>query len=391
MTNRHIFILAVALILLPAATHGQNAAAQITTSEPESDGILVELALKQAQLRKAIADADRAELLARAPLAVPPLAGTLDSKGFGAAGLVRAFDLANALAAEVCADLPDGRLTLLYDPGAAQGVVAARTVANGIDLNGAQLARQIAQLQAIIDGLQPRQDTQATLAAPLLPVVVPATIKAVADLAGLVKTNVSVASLAYGDGTRALFATALAQACGPRIAGLGSGYFGELDLARHDRLMGSVRALAAQRGELAQRIAMVLQLAEGAKGDVKKALAGSASSAAALLKTVDAFIDSLRAGEASDKSPLFNAARYLGYADRTAGALVLDADLRLDGISIVKENWLTGQHLRVSGVALLWYRLHEADGTVLRARTLRRVARPAEVDLRGSDFVDVFR
>ena len=58
--------------------------------------------------------------------------------------------------------------------------------------------------------------------------------------------------------------------------------------------------------------------------------AAVASGANAQLKTADAFHDSLRAGEASDKSPLYTAARYLGLAERSAGALVLDVDLRLD-------------------------------------------------------------
>jgi hypothetical protein len=56
-----------------------------------------------------------------------------------------------------------------------------------------------------------------------------------------------------------------------------------------------------------------------------------ASSAGALLKTVDAFIDSLKAGETGDRSPLYNAARHLGYAARTEGAPVQDVDLRLEG------------------------------------------------------------
>jgi len=145
-----------------------------------------------------------------------------------------------------------------------------------------------------------------------------------------------------------------------------------------------VRALALARGGLANLIAIVGRLADAAKGDEKKNLAALAASGAALLKTVDAFVDSLKAGEAGDKSPLFNAARYLAYAQRTDGMRVLDLDLRLEGMTIVKDNVFTGQKLRLSGVAFLWYRLHEPDGTVRLARTLRRMARPVEVDLRGA-------
>jgi hypothetical protein len=112
-------------------------------------------------------------------------------------------------------------------------------------------------------------------------------------------------------------------------------------------------------------------------------LSAAVAGAGALLKAVDAFVDSLRAGETGDRSPLYNAARYLGYATRTEGMLVLDLDLRLEGMTIVKDALFTGQKLRLSGVAFLWYRVHEPDGRLRMADAVRRVARPVEVDLRG--------
>jgi hypothetical protein len=151
-----------------------------------------------------------------------------------------------------------------------------------------------------------------------------------------------------------------------------------------------VRALAAQRGELANRIAILQKLLEAAKGDEKRDLGAVASSAGAQLKAVDAFVDSLRAGETGDRSPLFSAARYLGYAARTEGMPVLDFDLRLEGMTIVKDGLFTGQKLRLSGVAFLWYRVHEPDGTLRVADALRRVTRPVEVDLRGEAVKDDF-
>jgi hypothetical protein len=110
-----------------------------------------------------------------------------------------------------------------------------------------------------------------------------------------------------------------------------------------------------------------------------------AAAGGALLKTVDGFVDSLKAGEAGDKSPLFNAARYLGYAARTSGMLVLDFDLRLEGMTIVKDSLFTGQRLRLSAVAFLWYRVHEPNGSLRMANAVRRVAKPVEVDLRGEE------
>jgi hypothetical protein len=65
--------------------------------------------------------------------------------------------------------------------------------------------------------------------------------------------------------------------------------------------------------------------------------------------------------------------------------LVLEFDLRLEGLTIVKDNMFTGQHVRLSGVAFLWYRLYEPDGTLVLAKVGRRITPPVEVDLRGSD------
>jgi hypothetical protein len=215
--------------------------------------------------------------------------------------------------------------------------------------------------------------------------VVPATLKAAADLAALFKTDVDTGSIGYGAGARSLFVTQLGSRCPDKVAGLGMGYLGELDDKQYDALLAKLRGLATQRGDFANRIAIVQRLADAAKSDEKKDLAAVAANAGALLKTVDGFVDSLKAGEVDDKSPLFNAARYLGYANRTKSMLVLDFDLRLEGMTIVKDGLFTGQRLRLSGVAFLWYRLHEPDGRLRVANAVRKITAPVEVDLRGED------
>jgi hypothetical protein len=339
---------------------------------------------QDAQTRAAIAEAERAELLARLPpSSTKPLQGSLDTRQFGAAGLVKAFDLAREMAGDVCAALPADRKTAIHEPAAAQGILAARLVADSIERLKDDLNRKNKELQQVIEAHTP-QGSSAAIAFTLL-TAVPATLKAGADLSALFKTDVSAQGIAYGDGARGLFATAMARRCPEKIAGLGSGYLGELDGRQYAALLSRVRALAAQRGEFAQRIAVLDKLADAAKGDEKRNLAALATGAGALLKTADAFIDSLKAGEASDRSPLFNAARYLGYAARTEGMLVLDFDLRLEGMTIVKDGLFTGQKLRLSGVAFLWYRVHEPDGTLRIADAVRRITRPVEVDLRGDE------
>lgn len=340
-------------------------------------------ALRDAELRRALAEAERAEWLARMPPAtIKPLAGSADTSHAGVAALMKAVDLAGQLAQELCHALPAGARVALHDAGASQGIVAARTVDDGITHMTDLLARQNLQLQQLIEKHEQSPLERKSLALVAL-AAVPATIRTVADATALFKSDVTLAGVAYGDGARALFATALFKACPQRIAGLGAGYLGELDTRAHAALLGRVRTLAALRGDLADRIGAVDALADAAKGAEKRQLAARVSAAGALLKTVDGFIDSLKAGETGDKSPLYNAARFLPYAARTQDALVLDVDLRLEGMTLIKNQLFTGEKVRVAGAAVLWYRLHAPDGALLQADALRRVTEPVELDLRA--------
>ena len=383
------------LILFIASSFSFPSAAQVTKDELDAAKNALELRILQtagdalaaqrdAEARQATLEAERAALLARLPSAnVRALSGTVETRQFGAAGLVRAFDLARELAAEVCASLPAEEKLVLYDPVASQGVLAARIVNDTLVRMGEDMARRNKELQRYIDSHTPPGAVLSSLSTALT--VVPAVLRASLDTASLFKTDVTAAGLAYGDGARALFASALAQSCPQQVAGLGGGYLGELDTAQHERLLGRLRSLANHRADYANRLALLQKLADSAKGEEKKELSAVAGAAGAALKAVDAFIESLRAGEPGERSPLSNAARYLGYASRTAGASVLDFDLRLEGMSIVRDSLFTGQKLRLSGIALLWYRVHAPDGSVRLARTMRRMAAPVEVDLRGDE------
>lgn len=369
------------IVICMSAPYAGLASAQ-TTQSPEL--LDARARLPDAETRQAIAEAERAELLARLPPAqAKALPGAIDTRQFGAAGLARAFDLALELASELCAVLPPERQVVLYDAASAQGVVAARTVDAAIRRMTEELTARNGELARYIE-----DHTSAARAAALAPALAwlgapTMLLRAGADLASLFKSDATLAGIAYGDGAHALFASALARNCPGRLAGLGDGYMGELDVARHAGLLERVRLLGRQRGVLAAHVAALQALADGAKGELKKEFTALASGANAQLKAADAFHESLRAGEASDKSPLFTAARYLGLAERSAGALVLDVDLRLEGLTLVRDKLFTGERLHLSGVAFLWYRLHEPDGRLLRADALRRISRPSEVDLRG--------
>jgi hypothetical protein len=384
----HYVIAYLAFGVFAAATPGMatgdpGASTPDQTDTPPDTSLLT--TQREAEARKAIAEAERAELLARLPPATArPLSGAVDTRQFGAAGLVKAFDLAQQLATQVCSALPADAKVVIYDPVSTQGMVAARTVNDTLARLGDDLSRQNKDLQLFIDKHTPPGSTLATIPLALL-TVVPSTMKAVADVTAVFRSDVTATGIGYGEGARELFVTSLGRTCPARIAGTGSGYLGELDPVVHEKLLARVRTLAVARGEYANRIAIVQRLADEAKGDEKRDLASVANAAGAVLKTVDTFLDSLKAGDASDRSPLFNAVRYLGYANRTAGALVLDFDLRLEGMTIVKDGLFSGQRLRLSGVAFLWYRLYEPNGTLRMADAVRRITEPVEVDLRGRD------
>ena len=369
------------IVLCLSALHPGMARSQ---ADPSPELLEAQARLLEAETRQALAEAERVELLARLPPAqAKALSGNVDAAKLGAAGLARAYDLALELAIEVCAGLPQDRQVILYDPIVSQGVVAARTVDGALARTAQELAERNLELQRYINAHTPESADRRT-AIPLIWLTAPTVLlRAGADLASLFKSDTTLAGSAYGDGARALFASALARSCPARLAGLSGGYMGELDIARHARLLDQVRLVGAERSVLAQHAARLEVLADAAKGELKKELQAVEAAARAQLKAVDAFTEGLRAGEASDKSPLFTAARYLGQAERSAGALVLDVDLRLEGLTQVRGNLFGGERLSLSGVAFLWYRLHEPDGRLLRADALRRVSRPVEVDMRG--------
>jgi hypothetical protein len=357
-----------------------KAAIELRIAQATADALVAQRA---AETRQAIAEAERAELLARLPpSSARPLSGSMDTSQFGAAGLVKAIDIAVTMARDLCGKLPADRPVAIYEAVSMQGMVAARTMSDGILHLTEQLTRQNQELQRIIEQHAPPGVAGQALGALTL-AVVPATVKTAADVAALFKTDLAASGTAFGDGARTMFATALAQACPGKLAGLGAGYLGEMDDTQHMQLLEKVRTLAGLRGAYAAQLGTLGHLADAAKGEQKRTLAALETAGVGLLKTIDGFIDSLKAGDTSDKGPLMNAARYLAYARRTHDALILDFNLRLEGMSIVKDNWFTGQQLRLSGVAFLWYRLHEPDGRLRMAEVMRTISAPLDVDLRA--------
>jgi hypothetical protein len=342
------------------------------------------VAQKEAEARKAIAEAEKAELAAKLPTTETKLlGGSVNTEKFGAAALVKAFDLARTLASEVCTEVSKTSIGfVLYEPTAVQGMVSARAVQREIDELSTELKDSTGKINK---ALNPQQ--VAPMVAPLVAMGAIVTgVKAAADLASLFKVNVTAAGTSYGDGTKGLFATAMLEQC-PKLKGLGTGYLGELDDDRYKELRDKFKNLVQHRSALSEVVDKLKKKLEDktlpeAEKQQLTALNGAAT---LLLKTADAFVDTMKVTEVSDKSPLFNAARYLAYEQRTKGADVLDFDLRLEGLAITRENIFTGQHLNLSGVAFLTYRFYKPDGSLKQAKTIRRITKPIEVKLKGEE------
>ena len=193
-----------------AETDAAKAALDLQVYRATVDALIAQ---RNAEARTAVAEAERAELLARLPPATSkPLDGTVSVSEFGAAGLVRAFDLARELATEVCAALPSDRLTVIHDAASTQGVVNARIVHDGIAHMNNNLVQQARELQGIIDQHTPAESKSKRLSAVAL-AAIPAVVRAAADISALFKTNVKAEGIAYGDGARELFVSALGQSC----------------------------------------------------------------------------------------------------------------------------------------------------------------------------------
>jgi len=64
--------------------------------------------------------------------------------------------------------------------------------------------------------------------------------------------------------------------------------------------------------------------------------------------------------------------------------------MKLEGLSIIKENIFTGQNLRLSATGIVWYRIQDITGSLKKSGVMRKLAKPIQVDLRGDDANEKF-
>lgn len=346
----------------------------------------------KAETRKAIAEAEKAEALAT----IPPtdakgMTGAIDADKFGPVAQFEALQLAQSIAVALCKELgtvrsDSGRKYLIYDPATIKGILNARTIVGGIRTYQQKVENTIGSLKRLVP---PSRRPPATgefelfMTPGLALGVATGTVRAAADLVALFKSNYKLGSTAFGEGTRALFATALVESCPQRVDQFGSGYLGELDGSSFYGLQNEVTNLINARVDLANAIS---------DKKAKKIESPVIGEAEVILKEVDTFISSLKPGDLTDSSPVYVAARYLKLEQETRDHLVLDYDLQLDGLTVIKDTTFSlGQKLRLSAVARLWYRVYEPDGKIVVAATRGYTRALREVSFRGQEVEGYFK
>jgi molecular chaperone GrpE (heat shock protein) len=339
---------------------------------------------QEAEARKAEAEAERGELLAKIPPSkIEALKGTIDAKDFGSAGLVIAVDTAREMAVTVCDDLASDKKTVIYDETMASGVISSNL-----------LQTQLGLFQSILDSALQKNEERDFKTTSLGPgfdaAIATGTIKAFADLASLFKTNVTITKTDFSD-AKSVFVTSMARSCPEKLSSIGEGYIGELDMKPLETLRRKALKILGDRAKLQERINNLKASAEGENNNLKKKeLQTTLEELVSVATQVDGFLNVLKPNDVNDKSPLPTAARYLAFSKRIGDSNIMNLGLSLEGLSIVKEGLFTGQKLRLSASAIVWYRIYENNGSLIKANVLRHMAKPVQVDLRGSEPNDQF-
>ncbi len=394
----HIIRRSLAIPALLLALVSQTTLAQNSSSAQEAEKKQLQLELDIEKLKADIADnkrrqreAEKAEAAAMLPTTeTKALPGTLDVKGMGSAGLIVALDNAREIAHAFCKVLPGNNNLVIYDAATAAGITSAQLLQTQVTHFKNTLIKVIEEedKHKAEQGVHPKITTAVP---PAIGVgVVTSTIKAFADLASMFKTNVSVSKTDFSE-AKSLFITAMAEKCPSRIVSLGFGYVGELDLGEIEGIRKEGLEILGKRANLEDRILELKKEVENEKDARKKKQAQvRLDDLTAFAKQVDGFLAVIKPNDVSDKSLLQSAAKYLALAKRINKADVLDLDIKLEGLSIIKENIFSGQRLKLSGTLILWYRLHNLDGSLRTAGIMRSIAKPIHVDLRGDDPKDEF-
>ena len=363
-------------------------ASSIDELKAEKEKLELESAIEKAKseiaaAKKATAEAKRDEILSQIPATkTEALPGSVDIKNFGSAGLIVAVDLANQIAKPLCDSISiNDKSVIVFDASTISGIVSANL-----------LNDQISTLQGKLDeaSKENKNDNPASMLPVAGVVAATETIKAVADLASMFKTNTTVDKTDFPE-SKAVLIAAMTNQCPQKISSIGVGYQGELDTSDFKDLRDRISTLMEDRIKLEEKNSKIKSQIKLEKNTTKKTeLQLKINSYTATGKLVDDFITAIKPNELNDKSPLPILAKYLSLSRRTVNSNIMDLNIKLEGLSIIKENIFTGQKLYLSATGIVWYSIQDRSGNFIKGGVIRKIAQPVSLKLKGKEVSAAF-
>jgi hypothetical protein len=337
----------------------------------------------QAVIKAEIAEAKAREAKAQVPdTKAEALAGKVNVDAFGTAALLLTVDVADDLAERLC-KLAGTDPFVIHSAELATGIASARL-----------LEHQLARAKDALDKAVPSVDQGHSAGIRNLGAIVAATgaVRVVGDLGAFLKSNVTARGAIFAE-AKELVSTMLGSRCKytseekAGVIGLGLGYLGELDGARADDLMKDLKYIDVKGRELQVLIEAKKKNLEDEKdtGEKRERLEAEIKSLERLVAEVDGLLNSVKPFD--QVGPLLIAAKLLNYSKMTEKAkLVLDFNVKLDGIAVTRERFWDflwgGERLFLSGAAILFYRFHKLDGSLVQAGAISYLSRSKELKIR---------
>lgn len=335
--------------------------------------------LNSIKLAKDIAEAKKAEYTAKIPVTETKLSsGDMTVTSLGVSATIVALDLVDDVAKKLCAKID--KPFAIYEPTLINGIISARQLKSSIETTQEALNSALQTLTPINE-----HTIRVGLVDPLTIGLATGTAKAIADFMSLFKTDVTINSAPIAEG-KSLLITSVAHQCAPKVINPGLGYKGELDETKYKELKGNLKNILEDNAKFQVLLAALKKSLDAEKDkDARKEERETYEKLAAIATTVDQFIKSVKIDDFSEKAPLVVAANFLKIDSefKDKNPYLIDLDVKLDGLTILKSNIFTGKSLRLSGAMIVSYRVHEINGKLVNSDILRVMAEPLKLNLRS--------
>lgn len=341
--------------------------------------------LSAAKLAKDIAEAQKAEYAAKIPATkTEALNGTVTLTTIGNIGAITGIRSLNEVAIELCNVIKEKepKKVMIYEPTLIAGIVSARQLEGSI----ANISDALDVSLILLPEIEQENSENHLMSLPLAIGAASGTLKALADLASIFKTDLTVTVAAVSE-PKALFLTSLGSHCKDNISNIGFGYKGELDVRKYNELLKKVITLTERNTQLHLGIVALKSKMDKDKVFEKKN-EDVYNKLVSLAATVDEFIKKLKPEDLSNTSPMSIAASFLQLDELSKTSDILDVDVKIDAMTILKSNIFTGQSVRVSTSSIIMYRLLNHDGKLLKTDTITQITKPIKINLRDSDKAD---